>query len=66
MARESYDYGNNPHIKDFKEFVRDGETQKHPWITAREQAAAAILGDIETIFIPDYVGREFLVHPADQ
>ncbi len=66
MARESYNYEENPHIGDFKEFVRDGKAQRHPWITVREKAAAAILQDIETIPVPDYVDHEFLVHPADQ
>ncbi|MBI5449289.1 IMP dehydrogenase [Candidatus Gottesmanbacteria bacterium] len=66
MPLEIYDYRDNPYVEDFKKFVRDSETQIHPWIQRREQEARAITDQISTLEIPASIDTEFLIQQEDQ
>ncbi len=61
-----YDYKQNPHIGDFKKFVREGEARKHPWITSQEAVIAKIEGQAATLEVPCYFTQEDLPQPYEQ
>lgn len=66
VEEKFYPYEQNPHVGDFKKFVREGDAQVHPWIAHREQLAANVLQELPSIPVPDYVDPKFLPQPGDQ